>query len=148
MRGLNRERGALRSLREIPNALDPKEKRMSKRVALSVVAVFLACLTAQAQDAKPAGEQPKTDSVNMEKMSKKPVSVVGTVSDDGLTLLGDKDSKKWKVINPDFVKENAGQHVRVSGRVSKDNREIVVSSVMVEEEEPVIAKKDDAAFRR
>jgi hypothetical protein len=148
MRGLNRARGVLRGLLEILNALDPKEKQMRKRIALSVAAIFLVCLTAQSQDAKPAGEQPKTDSVSMEKMSKKPVSVVGTVSDDGLTLLGDKDSKKWKVINPDFVKENAGQHVRVSGRVSKDNSEILVSSVMVQEEEPVIAKKDDAAIRR
>lgn len=121
---------------------------MRRRAALAIAAILLACVTANAQETKPAGEQPKTDTMNMEKMSKKPISVIGTVSDDGMTLLGDKDSKKWKVINPDFVKENAGQHVRVSGRVSKDGGEILVSSVMVQEEAPVVAKKDDAAFRR
>lgn len=121
---------------------------MRKRVGLAMAAIFLACFTANAQEGKSAGEQAKTDAVNTEKMSKKPISVTGTVSDDGMTLLGDKDSKKWKVINPDFVKENAGQHVRVSGRVSKDNGEILVSSVMVQEEAPVAAKKDDAALRR
>jgi len=135
-------------LREILNALDPKEKQMRKRILLSVVAVFLACVTAEAQEAKPAGEQPKSEPVNMEKMSKKPISITGRVSSDGMILMGDKDSKTWKVLNPDFLKENAGELVRVSARVSKDNSEILVSSVMVQEEAPVVAKKDDAAFRR
>lgn len=148
MPGLNGAHGILRRMREIPKAPDPEERQMRKRIFLSVVAVFMVCVTAQAQEAKPAGDQAKTDTASMEKMSKKPISIMGTVSGDGLTLLGDKDGRKWKVINPDFVKENAGQHVRVSGRVSKDNSEILVSSVVVQDEEPVVAKKDDAAFRR
>jgi hypothetical protein len=135
-------------VREIPSAFDPKEKQMRKRILFSVAAVFLACLPAKAQDAKPAGEQPKAETVNMEKLSKKPISITGRVGSDGLTLVGEKDSKTYKVLNPDFLKENAGDRVKVSARVSKDTSEILVSSVMVQDEAPVVAKKDDSAFRR
>ena len=121
---------------------------MRKRILLSVVAIFLACLPAIAQEAKPAVEQPKSEPVNMDKLSKKPISVTGRVGADGLTLVAEKDSKTYKVLNPDFLKENTGQRVKVSGRVSKDNTEILVSSVMVQEEEPVAVKRDDSAFRR
>jgi len=38
--------------------------------------------------------------------------------------------------------------VRVNARVSKDNTEIQVSSVMVQTDEPMVANKGDAAFRR
>ena len=54
----------------------------------------------------------------------------------------------YKVINPDFLKENSGDHVRVNARISKDLTEIQVTSVMVENAEPVVAKRDDSAFRR
>jgi hypothetical protein len=121
---------------------------MRKRFLLSVVAVFLACVAAQAQDAKPAGELLKSNSASMEKMSKKPISITGRVGTDGMTLVDEKDSKAWKVINPEFVKENGGQRVRVSARFNRDSSEILVSSVMVQDEEPVVAKKDDSAFRR
>jgi len=114
---------------------------MKKRLILTVVAVFLACVAVQAQDAKPAGDMSKPEPVNMDKMSRKPISITGKVSTDGMTIVVEKDSKTWKVLNPDFVKENAGQVVRVSARVSKDNTEILVSSVMVQDAEPVVAKK-------
>jgi len=121
---------------------------MRKRILLSMVAIFFATLPVWAQDAKPAGEQAKPAPINMDKLSKKPVSITGRVSEDGMSLVGEKDLKTYKVLNPDFVRENAGQMVRVSARVSKDNVEILVSSVMVQEEEPTVAKRDDAAFRR
>jgi len=121
---------------------------MKKRMLVGVVAVFLACVAAKAQEVKPTGEMSRPEAINMEKLSKKPISITGKVSTDGMTLVGAKDSKTWKVLNPDFVKENAGQVVRVSARVSKDNSEILISSVMVQDAEPVVAKKDDAAFRR
>jgi hypothetical protein len=134
--------------RELPSACDPKEKQMRSRILLSVVAIFLAGLPAIAQEAKPAGEQPKSETVNMDKLSKKPISITGRVGMDGLTLVAEKDSKTYKVLNPEFLKENTGQRIKVSGRVSKDNTEILVSSVMVQQEEPVAAKRDDSAFRR
>ena len=120
---------------------------MKKRMLFAIATVLLLCGPATPQDAKP-GEQAKTESTVVKEMSKKPISLTGIVSADGLTLVGDKDNKTYRVINPDFLKENAGQRVRVNARVSKDNTEIQVSSVMVENDEPVIANKGDAAFRR
>jgi hypothetical protein len=137
----NWARGVFRREGKIPEASDPKEKQMKKRLMISVVAVFLACVAAQAQEAKPAGDISKPEAVNMDKLSKKPISITGKVGSDGMTIVGDKDSKTWKVLNPDFLKENAGQMVRVSARVDKGNSEILVSSVMVQDAEPVVAKK-------
>ena len=119
---------------------------MKKRMLFAAASVLLVC-GAAAQDAKP-GEQTKTESAVVKEMSKKPISLTGMVGADGLTLVGDKDNKTYKVINPDFLKENAGQRVRVNARVSKDNTEIQVSSVMVQTDEPMVANKGDAAFRR
>ena len=121
---------------------------MSKRWMISLATFLLACAVARAQDSKQAAEPSRPDAASVEKLSKKPVSITGTVSPDGLTLAADKETKSYKVMNPDFVRENAGQHVRVSARVNKDNTEILVSSVMVQDGEPVVANKGDSAFRR
>jgi hypothetical protein len=120
---------------------------MKKRMLFAAAAVLVVCGAAAAQDTKP-GQQTKTKSTVVKEMSKKPISLTGMVSADGLTLVGDKDNRTYKVINPDFLKENAGQHVRVGARVSKDNTQIQVSSVMVQNDEPMVANKGDAAFRR
>jgi len=121
---------------------------MRKRILFSVVGVFLMCATAKAQEAKPGGDTSRPEAINMEKLSKKPISITGVVNNDGTALLDGKASRTYKVLNPDFVKENAGERVKVSAKVSKDNSEILISSVMVLDDEPVVAKKDDAAFRR
>jgi hypothetical protein len=81
------------------------------------------CCRRAPQDAK-SGEQTKTESTVVQKVSKKPISLTGAVSADGLTLVEDKGNKTYKVINPDFLKENAGQRVRVNARVSKGNTQI------------------------
>jgi ABC-type glycerol-3-phosphate transport system substrate-binding protein len=120
---------------------------MKKRMLFAAAAVLLVCGAAAPQDAKPS-EQTKTESAVVKEMSKKPITITGMVGTDGLTLVGEKDNKTYKVINPDFLKENAGQRVRVNARVSKDNTEIQVSSVMVQTDEPMVANKGDAAFRR
>jgi len=120
---------------------------MKQRTLFAIATILLLCGPATPQDAKP-GEQTKTESTVGKEMSKKPISLTGMVGGDGLTLLGDKDNKTYRVINPNFLKENAGQRVRVNARVSKDNTEIQVSSVMVQTDEPMVANKGDAAFRR
>ncbi len=120
---------------------------MKKRMLFAAAAVLLVCGAAAAQDAKP-GQQTKTESTGAKEMSKKAITITGMVSTDGLTLVGDKDNKTYRVINPDFLKENAGQRVRVGARVSKDNTQIQVSSVMLQNDEPMVANKGDAAFRR
>lgn len=121
---------------------------MSKRWLISLATFLLGCAVARAQDMKPAGDSSRLDAASVEKLSKKTVSIIGTVSTDGLMLVADKETKSYKVMNPDFVRENAGQHVRVSARVNKDNTEILVSSVMVQDAEPVVANKGDSAFKR
>jgi len=113
---------------------------MRHRIAALFAVVLLAGSVALAQDAKP--------STPAEKLSKKPVTITGTVNSDGSTLVADKDTRTYKVINPDFLKENAGQHVRVSARVNKENNEILISSVMVQDAATMTANKGDAAFRR
>jgi len=121
---------------------------MKKRMLFAIATVLLLRGPATPQDAKP-GEQTKTESTTGTKeMSKKPISLTGMVSAYGLTLAGDRDNKTYKVINPVFLMENARQHVRVNARASKDNSEIQVWSVMVQNDEPVVANKGDAAFCR
>jgi hypothetical protein len=122
---------------------DPDEEAQAICLVL-----LLVCVHARSQDTKPTGDQTKSEATASKELSKKPVSITGVVGTDGLTLVGDKDNKSYKVINPHFLKERAGQHVRVNARVSKDNAEIQVSSEMVVSDEPVAANKGDAAFRR
>jgi hypothetical protein len=119
---------------------------MRKRMLFAVATVLLLCGPATPQDAKP-GEPNRSEASGTKEMSKKPVTITGMVGAGGLTLVEEKANRTYKVINPDFLKENAGQRVRVNARVSKDNTEIQVSSVMVQEE-PMVANKGDAAFRR
>jgi hypothetical protein len=132
--------------REIPNANRAKEKDMKKHMLFAVAAVVLLCGPATPQDAKP-GEPNRSEASGTKEMSKKPVTLTGMVGAGGLTLVEEKANRTYKVINPDFLKENAGLRVRVNARVSKDNTEIQVSSVMVQEES-MVANKGDAAFRR
>ena len=121
---------------------------MRKRMLVAFAAIVMAAFAATALAAPQSADPVKHDAASADKMSKKTVSITGKVSDDGLILVSDKDSKSYKVINPDFLKENAGDHVRVSAHVSKDLTEIQVTSVMMENAEPIVAKRDDSAFRR
>ncbi|MGH9714437.1 MAG: hypothetical protein ACRD5M_14155 [Candidatus Acidiferrales bacterium] len=121
---------------------------MRKRLLIAFAAILVSAIAATPLEAKQSADPAKHDETSTEKMSKKTISITGKVSPDGLTLIVDKESKTYKVINPDFLKENAGDHVRVSAHVSKDMTEIQVTSVMIENAEPVVAKKDDSAFRR
>lgn len=128
--------------------LPVEETSMTKRILVSLAVMFLAYAVTPAPAVAQSNGQAKSDATSIDKLSKKPVSITGTISEDGSTLVSDKDSKTYKVINPDFVRENAGQHVHVSARVNKENTEMLVSSVMVQNAEPMVANKGDAAFRR
>jgi hypothetical protein len=121
---------------------------MRKRMLVGFAAILVAVVAAAPLEAQQSADPAKHDGASADKMSKKTISISGKVSSDGLTLIADKDGKMYKVINPDFLKENSGDHVRVNARISKDLTEIQVTSVMVENAEPVVAKRDDSAFRR
>jgi len=50
----------------------------------------------------------------------------GNVSANGKNFVSDKDNKKYKVDNPDALKDHEGQHVAIIVRVDPD-REIFTS---------------------
>ena len=74
-------------------------------------------------------EDTKTETAKSEKMSTKVVHIVGKVGDDGKTFVSDKDSKTWKVSNPDTLKGHEGHEVKVLAHVDTDKDEIHVTSV-------------------
>jgi len=64
-----------------------------------------------------------------EEISKTAVSISGKVTNDGKTIIGDKDSKNWIISNPDALKQYAGQRVTIKGNVDAENNEIRVIEV-------------------
>jgi len=58
-------------------------------------------------------------------------SITGTVKQDGdkITLVADKDSKSWDVMNPETLKDHVGHHVQVSAHVYADKNSIHVMKV-------------------
>ena len=53
----------------------------------------------------------------------------GKISDDGKTLISDKDNKTWNIDNPEAVKGHEGHDVRVSGNFDPANNSVHVMSV-------------------
>jgi hypothetical protein len=105
-----------------------KENGMKKLMAMAFAIALMVSVTAPAQEAAKQDEM-KAENPKAEKMSKAAVSIVGKVGDDGKTFVSDKDSKTWKVSNPDALKGHEGHHVRVRAHVDADKDEIHVTSV-------------------
>jgi hypothetical protein len=101
---------------------------MKKLMLMFFGIVLMMSMTAFAQDTMKHDDM-KQDNAKAEQMSKKAVSIVGNVGDDGKTFVSDKDSKTWKVSNPDALKGHEGHHVRVRAHVDADKDEIHVTSV-------------------
>jgi hypothetical protein len=101
---------------------------MKKLMAMAFAIALMVSVTAPAQEAAKQDEM-KAENPKAEKMSKAAVSIVGKVGDDGKTFVSDKDSKTWKVSNPDALKGHEGHHVRVRAHVDADKDEIHVTSV-------------------
>jgi hypothetical protein len=118
----------------------PKEGNMKKLIVTSAALLLLVAVSAAGQDANTSETQGKN--------SKKVLTLSGTVSSDAKILLADKDHRAWKVANPEALTENAGHHVQVSARFDASGNKIFISSVKPLGEGTVIAKLDDAAFRR
>lgn len=82
------------------------------------------------------------------KISKKPASISGKVGNDGKTFTTDKDSKIWKVNNPEALSGIDGRHVKVRAHVDTAQSQIRIVSVSAIAEERGGTKFGDAAFRR
>ena len=100
---------------------------MKKLTILAFAVALMMSSSALAQDTTKHDDM-KTDA-KAEKMSKRAVSMLGKVGDDGKTFVSDKDNKTWKVSNPDVLKGHEGHRVRVRAHVDKDKDEIEVTSV-------------------
>jgi hypothetical protein len=92
---------------------------------------------------KQGDDQMKNDNMKSEKMSKKAVSITGKVGDDGKTFVSDKDSKTWKVSNPEALKGHEGHHVTIRAHVDADKDEVHVTSVKMAGEMKDTMKKDE-----
>jgi hypothetical protein len=57
------------------------------------------------------------------------VDVMGKISADGKTFVGDKDMKSWTIINPEAVKGHEGHHVILTAHVYPDKMQVHVMSL-------------------
>ena len=82
------------------------------------------------------------------KLTTKTATVSGKVSDDGMTITDDKNTR-WTVSNPVMLNSFEGQSVTVKGHPYKGENKILVLSVAgIAAETKTAAKKDDSALRR
>ncbi len=81
-------------------------------------------------------------------MPKKVVRLTGIVEKEGLALVGDKDKKIFKVVNPVMLRNNQGRHVALKAHMDPSKNEIYVTSVEIVPEHNASIKWDDSAFRR
>jgi pentapeptide MXKDX repeat protein len=94
-----------------------------KKIVVSLFALtLLASTVAFSQDAM------KQDSMSAD-ASSKAIKVMGKISDDGKSFVGDKDQKTWTIVNPDAVKGHEGHHVVLTAHVYPDKMEVHVMSL-------------------
>jgi hypothetical protein len=125
----------------------PREKSNMKKLALILAIAFLALVPIRAQGGQ--NEDPAQHyNSNAKKKSDKPASISGKVGSDGKTLIADKDSKIWKVSNPEALSRIEGHHVKVKAHVDAAQSQVQIISVHAITEQRAGIKLDDAAFRR
>ena len=95
---------------------------MKRLITICFGLSLLLCGFATAQDTM------KQDSMKADKASKA-VNITGKISDDGKTLVNDKDSKSWTISNPEAVKGHEGHHVTLLAHVYADKGEVHVMSL-------------------
>jgi hypothetical protein len=121
-----------------------KESNMKKLMPVCFAFSLITSVIALAQYTTNQGtDQMKNDNMKSEKMSKKAVSISGKVGDDGKTFVSDKDSKTWKVSNPEALKGHEGHHVTIRAHVDADKDEVHVTSVKMAGEMKDTMKKDE-----
>ena len=118
-----------------------------KKLVLISMGAFLTLLpiTAQGEQNADSAQQHHT---NVQKKSNKPASISGKVASDGKTFIADKDSKIWKVNNPEALSGIEGHHVKVKAHVDAAQSQLQIVSVHAITEEQTGVRLHDAAFRR
>jgi hypothetical protein len=125
----------------------PKEESNMKKPALITIVAFLALVPMSAQGQQNADSALHHNS-DGQKKSKKPTGISGKVGSDCKTFTADKDSKIWKVNNPEALSGIEGRHVKVKAHLDAAQSQIQVLSVHAIAEEPTGIRLHDAAFRR
>jgi hypothetical protein len=95
---------------------------MKKLLVVCFAMCMLASVAAVSQDSM------GNDSMKSDKAAA-PVNVVGKISADGTTFVGDKDGKTWTIVNPDAVKGHEGHHVVLNAHVYPDKMQVHVMSL-------------------
>jgi hypothetical protein len=116
-----------------------------KKLALISMVAFLALVPISAQARNADSSQHRE---HAEKKSHKPVSISGKVGSDCKTFTADKDSKIWKVNNPEALSGIEGRHVKVKAHMDAAQSQIQIVSVHAIAEEQTGVRLHDAAFRR
>lgn len=107
---------------------------------------FLICGTL-AVCAAQRGDPAKQANSHAAKSTKKTISLAGRVGEDGKTIVSDRDSRIWRVVNAEMLSGSAGREVTIKAYTEADSSEIRVTVVRLREQRTT-AKLDDAAFRR
>jgi len=84
---------------------------------------------------------------NQAKAAKKTIRLSGGLGMDGKTVVSDRDSRIWKVVNQEMLSGSEGRLVTIKAYRETDSSDIRVMVVRLREERTT-AKLDDAAFRR
>jgi len=79
--------------------------------------------------------------------ARKTIHLSGRVGIDGQTVVSDRDSRIWKVVNAEMLSGSEGRLVTIKAYTATNPSEIRVTVVKLREERTT-AKLDDAAFRR
>jgi hypothetical protein len=107
---------------------------MKKRLLLFIPILLLVAVPLLAQD---------------DSHSKKTTNCSGTISQDGLSFVSDKDHRTWKVANPAVLRDLEGHHAQLVYRLTSNAGEIFVTSAAIIQEQPTVAHNPgDSAFRR
>jgi hypothetical protein len=106
---------------------------MKKRILLFISVLFLLAMPLLAQD---------------DSHSKKTTNCSGTISQDGLSFVSDKDHRTWKIANPGALRDMEGHHAKLVYRLTSNAGEIFVTSASIVQEQPTVARNPgDSSFR-
>ena len=108
--------------------------------AFLVLSLWAAVPASGAQRDNPADSHPA-------KSAKKTIRLSCRVGLDGKTVVCDRDSRVWKVLNAEILSGSEGRRVTIKACREANPSEIRVTVVRLLEER-TNAKLDDAAFRR
>jgi len=113
-----------------------------KNLVLGFLALTLArwvVAAAQASPQQSSNQQNQTD--QNQANTKGSQNMSGNVSANGKNFVSDKDNKKYKVDNPDALKDHEGQHVAIIVRVDPDRGDLHIMQVELPEQLMRIARR-------